>query len=197
MRACSVVRRSRQRGTTFVETMVAMTGAVMIGGSFLGLISAMSQAYQARTAMSELAGYVDIAMFNLKRDIWKSVKAQAACPTQGCPVNPVAPWSLWLALQADPTGWGVGEDICYMLDQTTAGNTKLVRWRWQGGAWQGQWIVAQRLVAGGTVAAITAGQGVQVRLQTLRTALGRSFSRDEPPATYRFQRPCPAAGACT
>ena len=195
MRVLPSAIRARRRGTTLVETLLAMTGAVMIGGSFLGLISAMSQAYQARTAMSELSGYIDIAMFNLKRDIWKSVLAQPIPST--CPNKPQPGWTDWLALQADPAGFGVGEDVCYMLDQTTA-NVRLVRWRWSGVAWQGQWVVAQRLVVANTTANITADKtGVQIKLQTSRTALGRSFSRTEPPTTYRFQRPCPAAGACT
>ena len=199
------MRMMNQRGMTFFELMVAATGATLLGGTLLAFVSAMTRSYQAQMTFSQLSGYVDIATFQLKRDIWSAVQAcddasdgTAVVPCSGARVG------CWLALDLPPAGWAQANDtdVCYAFDTTDSTNRKLTRRRWDASAgnWGVPWFVAQGVVAGsGNTQANTTNtaleQYVKVRLNTTRTVFGRTYTRAQPEVLYRFQLPCPG-GPC-
>lgn len=179
-------RSSRGTGFTFVEMVVAASATTIIGGVLLGLVSSMNQAFSAKTALSELSGYADVVLFQLKRDVWNAVRACDAGTGIAC-TDPLTVGA-GLALDASPQGWGNGADVRYDLDINDLANPRLIRRQWNGGGWGAPWTVAQRVLAPPQSQATADAQGVTVSLWMRRSVLGgRNYDRSITNVRYHFR----------
>ena len=168
------------RGFSLVEGMVASSIATLLGGVMLVLFTGIATTYNAQITLNELAGYLDVTVEQLKRDIWRATTASAQTGDGIC-----ANGNAWLTL-ANPTS--PPNTVRYCFDASNAQNIRLQRT--EDGA--NLRNVAQYIVPGpgpNTTTSTVTGVAVNFNLVVRKAVFGRQFTRSVTNASYRLQTP--------
>ena len=180
------IRLHARRAVTLIEFVAASSIATIIGGGILMLITSTSNLYSGQTTLAELSDYLDLATYQIRRDIWMSM---AVCNTATCPDGS------WLGIDITPTNlpgaWGDGDVRYRVVNTTNPPDVTLVRDVRQGGGWTSARTLARRVSTGGTppvdpTVDLSANPLVTVTITTAKTVRGRAYQRTTS-VTYRRQ----------